>query len=1211
MADQMNWSADADAFPDLGSDLLSSAEFDSGGFGGVEDIDIIQYINGELPQASDLFDTPLLPDGLPDPTCTLGVSDVLSTPSMVKQEPLVKQEPGLSFPAFPQTQQTNVIPASNNFMATQLSQHAVKSFLELQDSAKLKQEIVVGSSSIKNTASIVTGETETLDPTVALLSKALLDLNDGSQNTTQLYQAAARLQQQIQVAKHKQLQQQLLLKQQQQQQQQQQQRQLQQAMATITQAAQNGGITTGNNPHQLKLILQQPLTTSAPLASAAVALNSRPVQQVAPAQVQVVNSQPALKVTAAAPLPAQVPAPVAAPAAAQNVGQVSLQQLQQLILQSQLLKLAGNNASAPVTTDTTTTTVSVAVAPSPPTPAPPAVTTIPRMSASPVQTLVANGNTILTTSIPVQVVDSDKVPINRLCSAPKMKNKGEKRTAHNAIEKRYRLSINDKIVELKDLVAGTEAKLNKSAILKKAIDMIYYLQNSNNRLKQENMALKLALKKQNLEDFVKTGDSLDLCELELVPTPPSSDHDSPVSSPPQSDSSAPNSPSFDDLQDSMMEDQSSLGVDHGMLDRSRLVLCVFMFGVLAFNPVNLLFSSHLQAASGTGGHTGRTLQGLDMPAEGWLETLTSWLFPRMMMWLLNAAVVGVVLAKVLVYGEPVMRKNTAASVSYWRHRRQAQVDVQEGDYSSAGQQLDQCLQTLGRPLPTSRSDTVSGVLWQLFRHGLNSLYLGRWLAAWAERVHRSKTDVKESACDAAVVYHQLNQLHLTGHQKGSSLWGLQVALCAVNMAEAATDSLPRWLMAEIYATSAVQAKAALPSYLHCLARYFLRRAQGVCAENSDQIPANIKWLLHSEGHSFFAHSKPLCASSASILSSSGSKVDPLAEVTQAFREHLLEKSLLTLSSPQDPFVKSQPLDVMEYTHMLMECSAVSGHSSPSADSCFTSLPEVDKVVQWWAAVVSLAFCWLNGDDEGAARLYPLLDMYPTPLQASDDPLPRAVYLAYKARKSVLMQADIARVRLCLRQCDRAGRLLRESLKLIYAEEEQTTIKSLQLLLCDWLLTTRTQLWEMGQPTDRPAHQVELIAFQQDLASLRKIAHHHKAALSKVFLHEATARMMAGANPARTQQLLDRNIRRRALKPCPAGDLSDSDVPEREQATALLLAGRHLPQSLVHSCEERAGLIKEASRMYEALGDKKSVQACRKALLEINTCPQNGDLSVQC
>ena len=30
-------------------------------------------------------------------------------------------------------------------------------------------------------------------------------------------------------------------------------------------------------------------------------------------------------------------------------------------------------------------------------------------------------------------------------------------------------------------------------------------------------------------------------------------------------------------------------------------------------------------------------------------------------------------------------------------------------------------------------------------------------------------------------------------------------------------------------------------------------------------------------------------------------VDPLAKVTQAFREHLLEKSLFSLVAPHDPF----------------------------------------------------------------------------------------------------------------------------------------------------------------------------------------------------------------------------------------------------------------------------------------------------------------------
>lgn len=76
-----------------------------------------------------------------------------------------------------------------------------------------------------------------------------------------------------------------------------------------------------------------------------------------------------------------------------------------------------------------------------------------------------SGGTILTT-VPV-VVDTEKLPINRIAISSKpggQPHKGEKRTAHNAIEKRYRSSINDKIVELKDLVAGTEAKVGPASL---------------------------------------------------------------------------------------------------------------------------------------------------------------------------------------------------------------------------------------------------------------------------------------------------------------------------------------------------------------------------------------------------------------------------------------------------------------------------------------------------------------------------------------------------------------------------------------------------------------------------------------------------------------------------------------------------------------------------------------------------------------------------
>lgn len=84
-------------------------------------------------------------------------------------------------------------------------------------------------------------------------------------------------------------------------------------------------------------------------------------------------------------------------------------------------------------------------------------------------------------SVDDNVGPENKLPINR--TQPKVKE--IKRSAHNAIERRYRTSINDKITELKNLVVGVSAKLNKSAVLRKSIEKIRDLQRQNIDLKTE------------------------------------------------------------------------------------------------------------------------------------------------------------------------------------------------------------------------------------------------------------------------------------------------------------------------------------------------------------------------------------------------------------------------------------------------------------------------------------------------------------------------------------------------------------------------------------------------------------------------------------------------------------------------------------------------------------------------------------------------------
>ena len=56
-----------------------------------------------------------------------------------------------------------------------------------------------------------------------------------------------------------------------------------------------------------------------------------------------------------------------------------------------------------------------------------------------------------------------------------------------------------------------------------------------------------------------------------------------------------------------------------------------------------------------------------------------------------------------------------------------------------------------------------------------------------------------------------------GHVAGSRLWGLNLALSAVNIGETAKEVLPRFDLAKIYATGALQIKASLPECCHFIA----------------------------------------------------------------------------------------------------------------------------------------------------------------------------------------------------------------------------------------------------------------------------------------------------------------------------------------------------------------------------------------------------------
>lgn len=101
--------------------------------------------------------------------------------------------------------------------------------------------------------------------------------------------------------------------------------------------------------------------------------------------------------------------------------------------------------------------------------------------------------------------------------------------------------------------------------------------------------------------------------------------------------------------------------------------------------------------------------------------------------------------------------------------------------------------------------------------------------------------------------------------------------------------------------------------------------------------------------------------------------------------------------------------------------------------------------------------------------------------------------------------------------------------------------------------------------------------------------------------------MSGAAPIKTQQLLDRSLRQRHNKQsliCGSRERHQYEG-ERERASALYVACKHLPQACLSSPGERAGLLEEACRINERFGDKKRLHECYQLMKSLgNTTVTN-------
>uniref|UniRef100_A0A1I7XHI1 BHLH domain-containing protein n=1 Tax=Heterorhabditis bacteriophora TaxID=37862 RepID=A0A1I7XHI1_HETBA len=504
--------------------------------------------------------------------------------------------------------------------------------------------------------------------------------------------------------------------------------------------------------------------------------------------------------------------------------------------------------------------------------------------------------------------------------------KTERRTAHNLIEKKYRCSINDRIQHLKSILAGEDAKLSKSATLRKAIDHISTIETENQKLKMEVIRLRQLLKTNNI----------DVCSSVIDKNIPSTINHlpSPVLSPSTSLTST-QSPSMTSVISPSVP--AKIAKRARTMDKNRITMFAFMFAMLVWNPLSFLAADTVTDHDSMIRNTipsGRVLNLNDEAFDPYLPSGEWWqsrVVRPCFVWSINIFVAVCVLTRLLVYGEPVQDFKSRSWNNFMLLRQRARREAEMGNPRESQRQYMECLQILERPLPSAGVDELLSVIWQVIRHALNGLWIGRWFSRRRRDAGKPVTVVCKSYAHTAMIYHKMHQLHLLGvDETYEGISGLYLALSAVNLAESAgasTDGLPRSIMADIYIGAAIRTRICLSPFLASfISIYFYKRARRH-VRRAEETSLHLISLLVSE---------------------------------------LIEES-------------ESEVDVVDISHLLLGMSTAGSSSIKDNDwDCCTTI-RGDSKCTWWTHVLTCALSWKHGSKEKAKKHYAVIRQCPKEL----------------------------------------------------------------------------------------------------------------------------------------------------------------------------------------------------------------------------------------
>lgn len=626
-----------------------------------------------------------------------------------------------------------------------------------------------------------------------------------------------------------------------------------------------------------------------------------------------------------------------------------------------------------------------------------------------------------------------------------------------------------------------------------------------------------------------------------------------------------------------------------------------------------------------------------------MDTLFTW--KNVMMSVLNLIIVAVCLIKLLVYGEPIINRRKCDTSK--RLKTCAEEHFRNGNTVESATSYLRSLNQFGVYVPAVASSTwfecISFTTWQFVRTIIHRLPFGIWLSRKVGGLFCSQQSRVEALCtyrEIGWILHRLNQIDLMEKQVvhnnppnvRQTLHGLMISMYAVNMCEIAESVMSTKEMTEVCLTAALRMKAT--TRLHSFAAYYFRRAKSYHLLGTPSSHQQFDWILNEPGQQFVSNVLVYPPTSGQLTSLPTH--EPIAYVQQKYSEFLLRKTFETFlgfgrvaaapttnrrKSGMESRMHTEIGIVLECIKQLTECIECDTDNGAAI---------TDKVV-WLTNIAAAATYWRLADIESSKATYERTNYFPRSLvgsRSNERILLKALFVTFVARREFVHRQHTNTItpdsiKFIQDRCNVASCLLYDHLMCLRTipasqhDEQDSILQYVRLLTIDWLLETRTECWEHNlsakgneecdEGISEPIYWVtanEMKQFHQDLNSMQLVSERlcQPVEQSRVHLYEAIYRLMAGAAPLETHTLLQRNIQvtRHARTNVICSGSSGSKVVnddgyacgERERAISIYIACRFLPAQVG---VERTGLITQAEKIFEKIGDAFNLNRCHQLL----------------